>query len=192
MDIKGGWHMKKILIRTSLVLVLILGFVSTAAAIPIYGALSFSGKDTTDGTSLADATKFLTFSEVRANGAGTGSFSGIADLTAITVNPFTFSPFSGTPTLWTVTTGGITYSIQMTSLTIGLPRSENLLSLTGTGIASISGGVYDPTPGVWFLTANAGGGTASFSSTSIVPEPLTLILFGTGLLGLFGLRRKLS
>jgi hypothetical protein len=186
--------MKKNMIRLSLVLLLIMGLASNAAAIPITGAVSFAGGGgTNNDLDLALATAFTSFTDVAIVGK-VGTYSAITtiDLPGITFSPFIFSPFPaiGVKPLWTFVSGGLTYSLDATSLMF-LSSSTHFLNVRGTGIAHITG--FEDTLSTWSITATHEGQYAFGSSAeAVVPEPLTLILLGSGLLGLAGLRRRLS
>ena len=187
-------------------------WVIAAQAIPITGSISFGGtavlgNESGDPVTLANATKFTSISAVVQFGAS-GSFSGVSYPTPATWSPFTFvPPTSSIVPLWTLTSGGMVFSFDSTSMTTAYDAAAGTLDIAGTGVAHIvdtssNPVIYDDTAGTWTMTVTSRGTLFTFNDTTIIPPTIppiavpdggmTLALLGTALSGLALLRRKLG
>lgn len=169
----------------------------SALAAPITGAIGFGGLFTPSGgtgTNLSDATGIdIGFSVVT---TASGDFLPAVGQSAV-YSHIDFAPvvLPATP-LWTVNAGPITYSFDLSSLTLDF-LSATEINLSGAGSIAATG--YDDTPGLWTFTGQQGSIFFTFSGITIadddtnpVSEPITLALLMSGLIGVRMSRRKTS
>jgi hypothetical protein len=187
--------------------------VTRVEAVSITGGVSFNGLYAPQ--TLAGVTSDLATAERIAFGytyvGGTsGSFSVIpafppviplsevSMFTPLVINPATL-PGSA---LWTVSSGAHTFSMTLTSMTVGpvlVTGGVQSRTISGSGIISYSGPLgYVPTYGDWVGTFNSGSTTFTWSASNAstghaVPEggSTTLMLLGSALAGLALLRRSI-
>ena len=177
---------------------------SVACAIPITGNIGFGGDGSpVPGPNWFDSTG-VTFVNPWLVTQRSGDYAGIPLATATTFTNLAWGAGSGAvniglaQTIWTLTTGGSTYTLTVGNVNNILRGSlaNNSISVSGTGTLTITGAITrDPTPGTWNFTGGLAGTSQnlSFSSSPTpvrVPEPATLGLIGIALAGLGFMRRR--
>ena len=163
-----------------------------SAAISISGEITFKGEFTlddpaADGADFDDATKVTTWSNTSV-GSATGDLASVASGSAVTFTaPWSFN--SGAhANLWSV--GGFTFDLSSSSIAF---QNSSFLSVSGTGVLKKAG--FDDTIGTFNFSTQEpdAAGSFTFSAATSVPDGgTTAMLLGVGVLGLAGLRRKLS
>jgi hypothetical protein len=165
----------------------------------IIGDIGFAGSySLPGGENLGNATELIDIGAVVVSTIG--AYTVIPNGTPATfASPLDINPSTPASPLWTVVSGGNTYTFVATTSTVtdqsGSHSHGYTLDMGGNGYAEING--LDKTFGTWLVTASESGMAIGFESTASVvggvPDGgLTLGLLGSALFALQGLRRKLG
>jgi len=165
----------------------------------ITGKIDFgTGTVTYDTNSLATATQVSTWTNAKVT-LSTGNFSSVLAGTPVSLaTPWIFnlgtpgSPLPGPATnpLWQV--GGFSFALASSTI---ITQTVNFLNVSGPG--TITGNMFDPTPGTWSFTSTNSNGAPQTSftfttDTAAVPDGGTAVaLLGLAFAGLEGARRVL-
>jgi hypothetical protein len=181
------------------ILALVLGMASmtlAAKADPVNGMLSINGYDNYSGDTVTFLGQGQT-NAIAATGSFTSLFTSPNQTLAVDLNNFSFgSDFNGPAQIFTVSNNGITATLTLDSIKHGVVESNG--DLWVRGIATLSETGYQDSLGTFDLTSQGGtNANVTFSATAVAPtpEPSSLLLMGTGLLGSAGAffrRRKVA
>jgi hypothetical protein len=192
-----------VMLKTLVVLAaLAFGSFATANADPISGQLNIASSTT--GFDAFDSVGDILFSGTGTIAtSSTGGFSTWGGSSVQLFNTNIFTQSAGSEILGGTTLGGLTFSLDLTALSpdngyspeVFVPGGFNITD-AGTGVLNVTG--YGPTNVSYDLTTQGVPGTEDTFSELVItaaptPEPASLALFGTGLLGIVGIaRRKLK
>ena len=172
----------------------ILMWAPKAEATAITGNITFSGLANPQPGQLWSSTTTSVELTNAVVDSGTGSYAGTAGSSVAFTSPLVFSSTTGT--LWSFSIGSTTYSFSLGS-PVNYSFSNPNATITGSGTLAITG--YTPTVGTFILTSSNPSCTTatppcsdvfrfSFNagSTAVpaVPEPASMLLLGSGLLGI--------
>ena len=170
-----------------------------ARASLIVGNFSIAGADTFDQSSVTFTNPAYVISSTLPG--LTGLLATPPNVQPVYLTSFLYADAPGT-LLFTTTQGGVTVSFTISSdpgavtVTYVPATSSDSASLKIQGYGTITDTGYDPTPGAFSLTSSTTGATSfqlvgdSPDGPSVVSEPSSLLMAGTGLLCVVGMLRR--